>query len=333
MRKGFLSFLMLAICFDTGEGGGGGVPERPANVTEDEWEGLSNEEREGLLMTGEGERGEVIDDDENTDELTDEDLAAIAGELKPGEADEKQAIDDALSQANNEAEAVPAGEAAPVAAEAGIISDDELLMFRPVVKEAELPISTEVPEALATKLAELEDQFEENELSQKEYQAARDALNREILISQLGSRDEARADKVWEKTQAHFLQSRPAYLQKDLKGNAMFGALGEAVKAVFADPKFANASDMAVLVEADKAVRGLFGTTAPAVKTPEPAKPGVKPAAVRPDVKTLASVPSSEKQDTGGDPFAALDRLSGEAFERALERLTPDQKSEYERRA
>jgi len=149
----------------------------------------------------------------------------------------------------------------------------------------------------------------------------------------MGSRDEARADKQWDKEQAYFLQSRPDYLAKDLKGNAMFGALGEAVKAVSADPKFANATGMAILIEADKAVRGLFNMEAPKPKDKEPDKPVVKPATPRPDIKTLANVPNSERQETTADPFTALDRLTGDAYERALERLSVEQRAEYERRA
>ncbi len=218
------------------------------------------------------------------------------------------------------------------AAVADLPGDDVLLQFRAVVKDSELPISTEVPEALATRLTDLEDKFADAEITQKDYQTQRDAVNRDIIISQIGSRDAARADKVWEKEQAHFLDSRPDYLAKDLKGNAMFGVLGEAVKAVSNDPKFANASGMAILMEADKAVRGLFGSPAPATAT-APVVPAVKPAAARPDVKTLANVPAAAAESTTGDPFAPIDRLTGEAYEKALERLSPEQRAEYERRA
>lgn len=335
MRKGFLSFLMLAMVFDNPEGGGGGGAVRPDTITAEEWEGLSETEREGTLMNGEGEEGTVADDGELEPEPTDEELAAIAG-TEPSEADKQKAIDDAVLAAAGETTAVVApiipAVAQVAAAVADLPGDDVLLQFRAVVKDSELPISTEVPEALATRLTDLEDKFADAEITQKDYQTQRDAVNRDIIISQIGSRDAARADKVWEKEQAHFLDSRPDYLAKDLKGNAMFGVLGEAVKAVSNDPKFANASGMAILMEADKAVRGLFGSPAPATAT-APVVPAVKPAAARPDVKTLANVPAAAAESTTGDPFAPIDRLTGEAYEKALERLSPEQRAEYERRA
>jgi len=163
MRKGFLSFLMLAVLFDNPEGGGGGGdPVRPDTISEDEWQGLSKEEREGVLMDGEGEQGHILEEG-NEEELTEEQLAAIAGEQKP--ADDQAAIDAALLEAEGKtddktaeeiaAEAV-AAEAAKVPGDITIITDEELLQFRPVVRDSELPISTEVPTELATKLATLE---------------------------------------------------------------------------------------------------------------------------------------------------------------------------------
>ena len=322
MRKGFLN--VVRVLFDNPEGGGGGAVSRPDSITTDEWEGLSQEEREGVLMTGEGEQGEVLVEDEG-DELTPEELALIADNAKKD--DEPAPVAPDASQFDT-----PAAVEAPTETSAANepIPDDQLLTFRAVVKDSELPVSTDVPEELSTKLSALEEKYDDGEIPAKEYQAQRDAINREIMISQLGSRDEARADKIWEKEQAHFLQSRPEYLAKDLRGNAMFGALGEAVKGVSNDPKFANASGMAILVEADKAVRELFGGPKPAVKAPAPT---LKPPNARPDVKTLASVPTATGNDTSGDPFAPIDRLTGDAFERALERLTPEQRAEYERRA
>jgi hypothetical protein len=340
MRKGFLSFMTLAVLFDNAEGGGGGGVERPETITPDEWQGLSEEEREGVLMTGEGEQGEVVEDGD--DEPTDDELAAIA-EVDAG-ADETELVDDAVAAASEpvavaDEPAAVVADAEPVThVVAALPGDEELLQFRAVVKDSELQLSTssEVPEELATKMAALEAQFEDAEVTQKDYQNQRDAINRDIINFQQdaknAARDEARADKTWEKEQAYFLAARPAYLAGDMKGNAMFGALGEAVKAVSKDPKFVNASGMAMLVEADKVVRSLFNITTPAAET-EPAAPPAKPAATRPEVKTLASVPAAAAEATGSDPFAPIDRLTGEAYEKALERLTPEQRAEYERRA
>jgi len=55
-----------------------------------------------------------------------------------------------------------------------------------------------------------------------------------------------------------------------------------------------------------------------------------KPPAPLPDHVTLGDIPAAGAEDVGDDPYSALDKLSGEAYEAALERLTPQQKDAYE---
>lgn len=54
-----------------------------------------------------------------------------------------------------------------------------------------------------------------------------------------------------------------------------------------------------------------------------------KPDARIPDLKTLAGLPQADSESVSGDPFAKLDSLQGEEYEAALERLTPAQRDAY----
>ena len=93
---------------------------------------------------------------------------------------------------------------------------------------------------------------------------------------------------------------------------------------------------MQQLIKADRIVKEMLGLIAPAqTQTKKGDAPTIpvakrKPPAVIPEDKTLGSLPVAQGNDTGG-PWAALDKLSGEALEAALERLTPEQRKRYER--
>ena len=112
MKRGILKFLAVAMLFDNAEGGGGGgVIVRPDNISEDEWEGLSQEEREGVLMTGEGEQGHLADDGEDSgEEFSEEELAAIAA-VDTEDAEKNKAIKDATEQAAGATETPAEGDA------------------------------------------------------------------------------------------------------------------------------------------------------------------------------------------------------------------------------
>lgn len=306
--------------------------ERPSNVSEEEWNDLSDGEKEGLLMTGEGELGEVIGEG---DGLTDEELAAIATNGEPDKSEEDAA---AVAAAASTVAEVKLTSGAPA------ISDDELLAYQPAVTAAEirgkLP-KFEVPAEIQEKIDALDARFEnglegeEEFLSRGEYNKQRDALTREaneaIANARLDAEETLRADLSWEKAQGAFYRAHPEYVEAGPRGAALFGALNEAVKALNADPANAVKSDMQIMILAHKTVAELFGFK-PAATPAKPATPTGKPAAALPTHQTLAHVPASDAEPTG-DPFAALDRLSGEAYETALERLTPDQRDRYLSRA
>jgi hypothetical protein len=269
--------------------------ERPEGITEEEWEGLSETEREGLVDAG--------------DEA-----------IEPEVPDAPKVAD--LPEVPEEPEAP---QAAP---------DDALLAFKPVITDEDLKLEEQVPPELQTKIDELKADFDEGEISLHEYSDARDKINRQIYKHNAAIEEQARNDAQWHKEQRFFLQNRPEYLPGQqseqvgkIRANALFGALNETVKSLSQDAANAHLSGMQILVMADKIVKEAFGGQA--TKSPAP----TKPPAPLPNHKTLSAVPIAGGNEVESDTFAQIDKLTGAAFEAALERLSPEMRDAYAARA
>ena len=235
------------------------------------------------------------------------------------------------------------------------VSDDVLLTFKPTLTAEEIPKVPDkpvegeevIPPGIQEKQKELKEKFDDGQITADEYQSGRDKLNRQIIKhnidlhnaalaeweTQKAATEEKKNDLLWRKEQIHFLNSKPEYLSSKatdavgkVKSNALFGALNEMVKSITADPANANLTGMQVLIKADKAVKEAFGIK-PADK--KPAKDN-KPPAKKPDIKTLADVPAAAtNQDGVDDSFALIDKLTGEKYEEALERMPEKTRQAY----
>ena len=305
--------------------------------TAEELADLSEEEKEGLLMKDEDEE---VGEEEGSD--TKAALEAIAKEAETvEEKTAREATEAAALAAQGKTAEELASEAAKPEGSSAAVPDEELLKFRPVIAPAELPATDAVPEALATKLTDLDEKYDAGDIDMKGYMAERDKVNREIYRAQEGAVKQARETLEWQKTQKFFFQNRQEYLRlptvtdtKELiRRDVLFGALGKMVESITNDPTKAHLTDIQILIEADKAVKDAFGIK------PAAAGPGKekvidiakgKPPAPLPDHVTLGDIPAAGAEDVGDDPYSALDKLSGEAYEAALERLTPQQKDAYE---
>jgi hypothetical protein len=273
--------------------------ERPEGITEEEWYGLSETEREGLVDTDEAIEPEVPEAPEQPEAPEVAELPEAPEEPEPPQA----------------------------------AADDVLLAFKPVITEADLKIEEQIPPELQIKLDELKADFDEGEMNIHEYSEARDKINRQIYKHNAAIEEQSRNDAQWQKEQLFFLQNRPEYLPGQqseqvgkIRANALFGALNETVKSLSQDDANAHLSGMQILVKADAIVKEAFG-----VKK-EGAKP-TKPPAPLPDHKTLSDVPVAGSNEVESDAFAQLDKLTGAAFEAALERLSPEMRDAYAARA
>lgn len=311
----------------------------PEGFTEEDWADLSDAEKEGILDKGEEEEEKDLSDEALTDIAGEEEKPA---EEKPKEGEKPKEEAKPLEEKPKEEavkppETPPAEEKKPEEKPAGErMSDDELVTFRPTVLVSELPkFEAKIPGDIQKKFDELETKMESGELSQKEYKEQERALTLEVDHRETNRREEAREDIAWRKEQAHFLNARPEYMEKTSKGRALFGALSETVATISKEAKFQGVSGIRLLVEADRQVKEAFGIapTKPKEEKKSEEKPKgkevVKPPTPIPDVKTLKDAPNAAPNSTDS-VYSALDKLSGEAYESALEKLTPEQRAKYE---
>jgi len=314
------------------------VDKPPEGYTAEEWQDLSPTEKEGILIGKEAE----AEGEEDEQEIDEETLKEIVGEEEP-EKKEKPEKKEVLRETPKEEvkvepetpEVEPEKKGQEKAPEpTAIVSDEELLRFKPFVSEAEIKVEEVVPPEIQTKLDTLDTKYDAGEITLKEYNAQRDAVNRDIIRQQVRQMDRLRENRVWDKEQAYFFQNRPEYMGKDFKAKALLGAIKEAVATIGAEPKYQSAPGMELLLVADRAVKEAFGLNKPPEKKEAKAdkksekKVEGKPPAKVPDNKTLTDIPSAQGNQTDS-PYAALDKLHGQAYEDALEKLTPAQRDKY----
>ena len=305
----------------------------PEGYTSEEWGDLSATEKAGIIDSIKAPEGEEEPEDPSKEDEAA--LAEIAAEAE--KKDEEKPTEEKESDEKKD----------EVIAEA---SDEDLLAFRPVLTDEEKPkieaLEEEIPAEIKTKLDELDTKFDDGDITRAEYNTQRDKLNRGIVKYNINRENEAAAaakeqegDLLWKKEQMFFLSKKPEYFSSKatdaagkVKANALFGALNEMVKSLSAtDP---NLSGMQLLIKADRAVKEAFGVKPAEKKPEEKKKDNGKPPAKVPDVKTLADIPSaSANMDGVDDSFAQIDKLSGEAYENAIERMPANVRDSYLARA
>ena len=297
----------------------------PEGYTAEEWSDLSEEERQGILDSINEPEGEEAPEKELTEEEK-TNLAAIAGDEADGDEKPSEKKPDEKKE------------------EVAEVADEELLSFRPTVTEEELPKlvepEEEIPAELQTKIDDLEKKFDDGEITKKEHDAQRDKVNREIVKHNNTLLDKAKQDRqaakeavVWKKEQRFFLDKKPEYdkFAKDLapaekkKRSQYYALVSDTVREITSDPKNAHLTGMQVLLMADKEVKEVFGVKAPV----KPEKKEEKPAARIPDHKTLADIPQAQMNEGLDDSFAQIDKLRGDAYEEALEKMSPKAREAY----
>ncbi len=284
-----------------------------------------------LSLMSEDERAalqELQDDDEameaiaNADSMSEDELkAALAGkdDDKP-EAEEKE------SKAEE-----PAIQAAPEATE-----PEET--FRPVLR-ADLPANaTQIREQLQAQQDENERKFREGDIdfdAYKSFDRNASAQIKEIEARELQARiyqdsEQQTATQEWHFTVKQFMKSAKASDGIDYAADQTLNSeLDMFTKALASDPKNADRDGDWFLNEAHKRVLTLRGITPKAKQSDIKAEVNASrkpPVASIP--KSIGDLPGGE-QDIGQGEFAAVDKLSGDAYERALAKMSPDQRNRY----
>lgn len=290
-------------------------------ISEEELEGLSDEERAAL--EDDGDDSEILgriaggsdgDDDNEGDGDTagNGDDATAAASADAGDAADAGSVDDAGNEGEDNAPADVADE------------------FRPEFR-------ADVPEGAGDRLAALDAEkaglvtkFQDGEIDMAEFMAENSRIDGErlqLVVAQENSKfaesqNKSQRDQRWAWEQERFFGQEKATIYKD---PVILAALDASVKQLAADPKNAKKPAGFFLEEADRQVRNRFNVgDAPAAPNKTPRQPDLSRVP-----KTLAQLPAAEMSETGAEEFAYLDKLDGIALEQALRKMTPEQEARY----
>lgn len=309
----------------------GTVPESLLNeFTQDEWDNLTDAEREGLMSEGQ-------DEDEPTPEeqrLQDEaDAKREADAIEAAKASKQQE-----EQGTKTAEQLAADEAAAAAAAAAAEEENKA----PVIPRPRGVIDAELPEDFEQRvannekaLADLDKAYDDGDISHSEWREQMRKLDRE---SRELERMKDRAELARESSQQALINHWQGLIQPFI---AKHPELGEDQVSMDGFDSYLKQTTAPVMqaggtpgqAEIDKAYSlwcKRFNFTpageqqkapAPASKTPITAPP------------TLGGLPVSTSNAVEDGRWAALDRLEGTAYEEALAKLTQAELDAYSQRA
>jgi len=292
---------------------------------------------------------------------TEEDLAGLTDEeraaLEEAEAEDKGAVaqDEDDQAEGNDKGAEPETKAEPEAAEPEAKKEDEPAQ----PDELEQPTKADPPEPapllvadlpsdvdaqlkeIADKKAELVDQFDNGDITAKEYQLQLDALakqEREIELAKHKAelaremQEQQRRNAWLAQVEEFTTKEHPEYRQN----RYLWVALDQAVKEVAGDPKNAELSGYEILRLAHEQVLGSIVKQTKAEPKAEEQKHRPLKGSKSAPPPTLAKVPAAEPNAFDDGEFAVLDRLmveDPEELEERLMRMSPEKRDAYLARA
>lgn len=203
------------------------------------------------------------------------------------------------------------------------------------VYEATLPEDFDQQrEALKTERAELKQKYKDGEIDFDEYEDARESLaerekelDREAVKAEI-SRDMSaqNAQREWAKTVNNYLDESAKSGLDFRKDDAKRQELDLYVKTLAANPANADKPGEWFLQTAGLMVRAQYGLPAP--KASANSKNSRKPP-IDQIPQTLANVPGGDDASETSSQFDHLDKLDGLDLERALAKLSPEQRDQY----
>lgn len=280
-------------------------------------DGLTDEERAALAE----------DEDETTDEGADDDQddAAAGDDGADGDAHAGDDADagDAAEGAADDAVDAAAGTAEPAAAPSAPI----LVVDAPADADAKLKDIATAKDALIS-------QFDDGDITAKEYQQQLDALakqereiERAVERSALAAEmEQQRLKNDWAATVNAFIEINDVY--NPTTNPRMYRALDQEVRDVAGSPEAKTMTGAQILAKAHENLAQAFGFKAkkepPAAKVRRVPKPDLPP--------SLDKVPAAETPDVTSGKYGALDRLASTnplAYEEALMKMSDRERDEY----
>lgn len=276
-------------------------------------DGLTEEER-AALAEEEGASAEATDTDPEDTSAADTETAA-ATEAAASEADAAKAA--AAATATTTEAAAQTETTTPT---------QQPILVAPSTEDADAKLAD-----IATQKESLLAQFDDGDITTKEYQQKLDELMKaerriefEQHEAQLAAKmEQQRLQNEWTRTCNDFVESHPVY--KD--NPRLYKALDAEVRELAGKPETGNWTGQKFLDEAHKALKQAFGFQ-------EAIAPGKKPPAApeRELPPNLAKVPAANVEDTSGGRFAVLDRLANSdpvAYEETLAKMSETERTAY----
>lgn len=292
-------------------------------LTDEERAALAEEEGEGTGTEGAGDEG--AGDEGEGDEGAGDNEGAEDGDGSNADGDDTGTGDAAGTDTPPEDTDGAADEPTIETAQSAPI----LVVDAPADAAAKL---TEI----TTKKDELFTQFDDGDITAKEYQAGLDALNKQERDIELDIREAKLAEKMeaqrqandWKATVDSFIAKNPRYSPE--KSQSMYQLLDLEVRRVAGMDEFKNRSDAAagreILAKAHENIAKELGFDA------KPAAPKAPPAKKPDAIPSLHGTPAADQSDVSGGKYAVLDRLASNdplAYEEALMRLPDTERNAY----
>ncbi len=277
-------------------------------------------------------------DKEIDDGLTDEERAALEEDIDEGDEDETS-IDDGADSDADAGDDADAGETVAAAADdtvqaaadaaepAAAPSAPILVVDAPTDADAKLKDIATAKDALIA-------QFDDGDITAKEYQQQLDALakqereiERAVERSALAAEmEQQRLKNEWAATVNAFIEINDVY--NPTTNPRMYRALDQEVRDVAGSPEAKTMTGAQILAKAHENLAQAFGfeakKEAPAGKVRRVPKPGLPP--------SLDKVPAAEMLDVTSGKYGALDRLASTnplAYEEALMKMSDRERDEY----
>ena len=265
--------------------------------------------------------------------IREDELAGLSEEERLALAEEDTAVDVAAPEDGVTGETA---EAAPVEDSVGDAIEDPASGAQtdaPAEDDYEEPFvahyQADPVDGYEAKLAGLDTQFENGEVTLKEYNSQREALLKQQLKAEISAEQKKQADdQKWQWEIERFMEDNATYRQDPI----LYAALDAAIKALANQAEHASKAGRWFLAEAHRQVQSRFA--APATAPSAPAKTVTKPGSRAADVpRTLSTLPAAADNGAGNDEFSSIENLlnTGKVMEaeRLLARLTPEQQARY----
>ena len=264
--------------------------------TDEDLAGLTDAEREALL------EGEDTQDDQEVDQDTDQDTDEDAVQ----DDDQQVESDDNSDDEGERDDDDQAGDD-----EAEEAQEEARQPHVPILDATEPEDAQERLEQIASQKEELVQQFDDGELTAKEYQQQLDALakqEREIEQEQFKAKlaaemQEQQARNTWLATVNAFLDENPTYRESQL----MYRTLDMVVRDLAQQEANAGLSGREILDRAHQQITEQFGLQEDKPATKVTKKAGRKPIEAPP---TLAKVPAADTTEVADTKWDKLDRMA-----------------------